>query len=155
MTLIEVLAALAILAVLLAGVLSARSDAERQLVRAERRLQAVQAADVLLSAWLAPSASSEGGVGVPCGESGTLGDDSQLGWQTKVQEISEAKPLSCQVVRFSVTDLSSPDEPVLLTVDLLVPLDERTDDHGDPMMDEEARSMGVVSQRRIQGGDRS
>jgi prepilin-type N-terminal cleavage/methylation domain-containing protein len=51
LTLLEVLAALAILATLLAGLLLAKGKAMHQLGLAERRLKAVAAADALMEQW--------------------------------------------------------------------------------------------------------
>src|SRR4051812_8008804 len=79
MTLIEVVGGLALLGTLLVGVLLAKAKFTRQAATADRKLQAVSAADELLVAWRQdPLALPRDGVGtVPGG-----GGDRQLSWRT-------------------------------------------------------------------------
>src|SRR4051794_8506660 len=78
MTLVEVVAALALLGTLLAAVLVVRVRYARQSAAAERRLQAVAAADALLSAWHRDPRS------LPRFGSGQVAGDAQLAWRTAV-----------------------------------------------------------------------
>lgn len=67
MTLVEVLASLAIIGIILAGVSSVRSQAVRQWVAAQRTLAAVDAADALLAQWHAQGAPPEESQGMANG----------------------------------------------------------------------------------------
>lgn len=114
------LAALVLLAMLLVGVLKAKSDAERQWARADQRLQAVAAADALLASWLSPRSDSVDALGaIPIEASGSLTSVADLAWDTRIIDDEGAKRLRCRLVRLSIRDASLADEPVLFTVDLL------------------------------------
>src|SRR5436190_9188313 len=76
MTLVEVVAGLALLGTLLAAVLVVRARYAHQSAAAERRLQAVAAADALLSAWHRDPPS------LPRSGSGHVEGDAQLAWRT-------------------------------------------------------------------------
>lgn len=117
------LAALVLLATLLAGLLVAKSGAERQWSRAEQRLRAVAATDALLERWLSVGASdSEGVTGVPIEDTGVLPGVDGWRWETSVLDHEPAAVLHCQVVRLSIIDPAHGDNPVLLSVDVLTPL---------------------------------
>jgi prepilin-type N-terminal cleavage/methylation domain-containing protein len=75
LTLIEVTAALAILAVLMASVVGIKGRALNQWHRARMKLQAVEAADRLMTRWAASG-------GPPFDRSGTVQDGPPLRWKT-------------------------------------------------------------------------
>ena len=78
LTLIEVVAALALMATLLVAVLTIRSGLTRRRASADRRLRAVAAADGLLTTWWADPTT------FPVDRSGPVPADPALGWSTRV-----------------------------------------------------------------------
>src|SRR5687767_11024896 len=77
MTLVEVVGALALLGVLLVGTLLAKARSTRQAALADRRLEAVAAADALLTAWRRdPQSLARSGGGRVSGEA-------DLSWRTR------------------------------------------------------------------------
>jgi prepilin-type N-terminal cleavage/methylation domain-containing protein len=116
LTLIEVLAALAILSTLIAGVLVALGRSQRQWVRAHRQLEAVSAADALIASWWQ-------GKGVPVSASGVLPGEAGMRWQTVPIPSFDAARLYAQVVRLQVYlgEGRSGAAP-LVSVDLLRPV---------------------------------
>jgi type II secretory pathway pseudopilin PulG len=77
MTLIEVVGGLALLGTLLVAVLLAKAKFTRQAATADRKLQAVAAADELLTVWRQdPNA-------LPRDGSGSVAGDRQLSWRTR------------------------------------------------------------------------
>ncbi len=122
MTLVEVIAGLALLGSVLVAMLVARAGYMRQTARANRRLQAVAAADALLTAWHREPATLHPGAG------GTVAGDGRLAWRTSLVPSAEADGLGARVVRLEVLDersAASP-PPVLATVEFLV----EPEDHG-------------------------
>ena len=96
MTLIEVLAGLALLAALLMTVLAARSRAALQWTRANERMRAVEAADRLLSEWWQDARSfPRAGEGVVEGPDG-------FRWRIRVVSNRPAERLGTEVVRLEV-----------------------------------------------------
>jgi hypothetical protein len=116
MTLVEVVAGLALLGSVLVGILLARGACLRQTARSNRRLEAVAAADALLTAWHQDPAllKPEGG--------GPLAGDGQLAWRTAIVPSAEARSLGARIVRLEVFDqrvVASP-WPVLASVEFLI-----------------------------------
>lgn len=96
LTLIEVLAGLALLAALLMTILTARSRAALQWSRANERIRAVEAADRLLSEWWQdPKSFPRAGEGVVAGVDG-------FRWRTRIVRNRVAERLSTEVVRLEV-----------------------------------------------------
>lgn len=110
------LAALVVLTVLVGGALSARSSARRQWAAAERRLQAVRAADELLQKWTTPL-----GVHAPAPAAGDLPGEGGLAWATSVLAQDELAPLGLRVVRLEIVAASQADAAILRT-DVVAPV---------------------------------
>jgi hypothetical protein len=98
MTLVEVVAALAMLGTLLVAVLLARAGYVRQAAAADRRLQAVAAADALLAAWHRDPAS------LPRSGSGMVAGDGQFSWRTRAVANPDAAALGADTLRLEVLD---------------------------------------------------
>src|SRR5690348_1878673 len=109
MTLVEVLAGLALLASLLVGLLVARAGYLRQSAIADRRLRAVAAADALLTRWhLDPMTLVRSG-------SGTTDNDA-FAWRTSPVNNAAVDAMKANVVRLEVLDARGIG-PVLASVD--------------------------------------
>ena len=124
LTLIEVVAAIAILGVVLVGIVLAKSRHTRQLAVAQRKQEAVRAADALLTRWWTRPE------GVPVDAEGVLEDDPTLRWQTRLVNNKPIDELGARVVRVELhvaNPQQSPLEPKdhkLVTVDLVLPVPE-------------------------------
>ncbi len=116
LTLIEVVAGLALMGTLVAAMLSAKSRFTGQYHYAQRVLTAVDAMDALLvNRWPTISAIEDS-------ESGDFDDQEGLMWRAAVVDDQAAADWHCRVMRVDVLDsLSEPGDPPLATVDLLVP----------------------------------
>jgi type II secretory pathway pseudopilin PulG len=101
LTLLEVVAAIAILATLLVLVLAAQDRLARQSKRAELRLVAVNAADQLLREW-----STVTPMAIPAA-SGSLNTQPVLYWKLPVKPAPHFLPLGMQPVRLVVSDKKS------------------------------------------------
>lgn len=112
MTLLEVLAALVILATLLTGLLMAKGRAERQHALAERRLRAIAAADELIADWWAQNA-------VPSNSAGKFSRHTGLQWQTRTTKAQSEGPAQSPIVRVEIMDVA--DKAALASVDLWMP----------------------------------
>jgi len=110
LTLIEVVAALALMATLLVAVLTIKAGLARRRAAADRQLRAVAAADGLLTAWWADPPS------FPVGRSGPVPTDPALAWSTRVLPNPPAARLGGRVVRLDIRDPA-----VVLSVDVLLP----------------------------------
>ena len=121
LTLLEVVAALAIMGTILAGVVMAKSRHTRQLALAQRQAVAVRAADELISAWWTASR------GVPIGLSGTTPTAENLAWETHLVENQAIQALGARVVRVEIRDVTPGQQPSadsaapLVAVELVVP----------------------------------
>lgn len=130
LTLIEVVASIAILGTILVGALFAAARHTRQLAHAQRCRLAVRAADELIATWWSAPA------GVPVNESGAVPDDAAFTWRTTLIKNDGVAQLGARVVRIEILDASlprrSPDEthahvmnesagPALITVEVVVP----------------------------------
>lgn len=123
LTLIEVLAAIAILGTVLAGVVLSKSRHTHQLALSRRKNEAVRAADRLIGGWWT------GSEGVPVGKSGPIEADASLTWRTRIVPNDAIARLDARVVRVEILDAGqgengpAPAAPVV-TVDLVLPLEE-------------------------------
>ncbi len=113
LTLIEVVAAIAILGSVLTAVVVAKTRHTRQLALAERRAAAVRAADALLHRW------SVSGQGFPVQTAGPVSDDASLTWQTSWQENRELEDVGVRTLRLRIHDANAKGRE-LLAVDLLL-----------------------------------
>lgn len=117
MTLIEVLAALALLGSLAVAMLLSRSRLIDQHARAEQKLEAVRAADTLLSQWWADDPSA-----FPVDREGDIAGHTDWVWQTRQVQHDNLRTFEARVVRLRILDESTPGQPAELTsVDLVLP----------------------------------
>jgi type II secretion system protein I len=115
LTLIEVLAALAILATMLWGVLAVKTSAIRQAHRAEQQLVAVEIADQLLNQWCASGET-------PVPDEGGLEAHPSWGWRTTIVSDSESEVWGSEIAELQIVDLSGDKEyPPILSVQFLLP----------------------------------
>jgi len=96
LTLIEVVAAIAILGTILVGIVLAKSRLTRQLVEADQRLAAVRAADELIAGWWTRDA------GVPVDDAGVVDDHPEWSWRTHVMANPLIERWGARVVRVEV-----------------------------------------------------
>lgn len=120
LTLIEVLAALAIISMLLAGVATTRSRLVRQWGAADRTLAAVAAADALLAEWVRDGQLPR----ETAGEWGATG----LAWRIGAVSNETAEALGAEVVRLEVFELRDAGAEPLVVVDTLWALPESPDE---------------------------
>jgi prepilin-type N-terminal cleavage/methylation domain-containing protein len=130
LTLLEIIAAIAILGTILVGIVLAKSRHTRQYALSERKTAAVQAADRLISAWwMSPN-------GIPLEDSGLIEADESLTWQTYLVENHEIEQLGGRVVRVEIREtrpnLLEPDEGPLVAVELVLPEPVGSADTEDP-----------------------
>jgi prepilin-type N-terminal cleavage/methylation domain-containing protein len=118
MTLIEVLAGLVLLGSLLVGIVVARARYTQQWAKAQQRLEAIDAADDLLSEWWSTSS-------VPRNASGkVIHESSELHWRTREVSNDDARFLSLQMIRLEVWR-GDPIGVPLAIVDVVLPQDEQ------------------------------
>lgn len=117
LTLVEVMASIALLGTLLVGIVMAKSRHTHQWSKAQRKLQAVQAADSMLSSWWADARS------IPREGEGQIQATQPLRWTTRVIASPHARALRTQVVRLEIFDseLTAGDPQAIASVDLLLP----------------------------------
>lgn len=119
LTLVEVVAAIAILGTVLVGVVLAKSRHTRQVVESKRMMAAIDAADdLILHWWTSPE-------GVPANGRGVTGKDGAFTWETNVVENVHLEQYGVSVVRVTVSHpeaarLPTNTQNVLVTVDLVV-----------------------------------
>lgn len=114
MTLIETVAGLALLATLLASMLLIKLRATAQWSRANQRLEAVAAADHMLSSWWQDRGR------FPVGAEGQVPSNSTLTWRTMRIANPPIDQLRSQVVRLEISATGSlPIEP-LVSVELIL-----------------------------------
>lgn len=147
LTLIEVVAAIAILGTLLVGVVLAKSRHTRQAVLAQTKMQAVLLTDELIAGWW----DSE--EGVPIASEGVLSEAHALRWETRLVSNREISSLGARVVRVAVHGQDPAlqvaeglDQPVLI-VDLVVP-----DPAVEAREEKEAKENAGGSQHRLEAG---
>lgn len=129
LTLIEVIAAIAILGTVLVGIVMAKSRHTRQMALTQRYTDIVHATDDMVSRWWLNERS------VPAPASGHVGEDTSITWQTRLVASPKLRRLDAEVVRLEVFDtIPAPgqslaaDEPVVV-LEFVVPFD--SDRHAD------------------------
>jgi|WetSurMetagenome_2_1015567.scaffolds.fasta_scaffold593876_2 hypothetical protein len=118
LTLIEVVAAIAILGSVLVGVVLASARLTHQAAEARRQAVAVRAADELITRWWT---SKEG---VPVGSEGAVESDATLAWSARLVTNEAVDRLGARVVRVAVREAdpqTSSREESLVEVDLVLP----------------------------------
>ncbi len=122
LTLIEVIAAIAILGTVLVALVIAKSRHTRQTVRAERARVAVRAADELIANWWMDDQQ------VPIGKQGRFEDTPSIRWRTRLVSNQSVNQLDARVVRVEILHTDERFEPttsVLFNVDLVLPEPEK------------------------------
>ena len=117
MTLIEVVAGIALLGTVLATTVLAQARLLRQHQRALLKLQAVEAVDRLLTQW----STEQREIVAPA--SGTLIANPKVTWTTQIQGVQRDGELSISVVELTAVADNDPRElPPLVRVELAVPV---------------------------------
>lgn len=114
LTLVEVVAGLALLASLAVGVLLSIGAHRIQTQQAHNRLAAADLADQLLAGWYSSSR------GIPRYNSGLLSADGNWFWQTRVVDRRFIGTFTVEVIRLQVSKRSTRETP-LVTIDVLAP----------------------------------
>jgi len=116
MTLLEVVAGLALLASLLGAVVTAKARYARQAAAADRKLRAVAAADELLAGWHQNPRS------LPPGFSGagTVPGEARLAWRLRPVPNGGIEQLGGRVVRLEILDERLASSPVVSAVEAVV-----------------------------------
>lgn len=109
LTLLEVVAALALLATLLASVLAAQNRLAAQTRRAEARLTAIDAADRLLAEWTATTPMT-----IPAAR-GEIPGRPLLYWQVNAKPEPSLARLGIQIARLTISDQRHADGEIPLT----------------------------------------
>ena len=118
-TLIEVLAALALLGSLAVAMVLSRGRLVEQHQRAEQKMQAIDIADQLLAQWWASEPKA-----IPVNTSGPVEGHQDWVWETASYQQRALQPFDAHIVRLRIVDASALGEPVELTsIDVVVPLD--------------------------------
>lgn len=157
LTLIEVIAAIAILGTVLVGVVLSKARHTRQIALTRQHAAVVDAADALITGWWT---SPEG---VPIGGSGTIDGEESLRWETRVVGNPAVEGMGARVVRVeihpSAADAHRPGrrgEP-LVAVDLVLPdpdsvlqaTDESAQTPQDAPTDDRARGTSRAGVNRV------
>jgi prepilin-type N-terminal cleavage/methylation domain-containing protein len=111
LTLIEVVAGLALMATLLAATLTLKSRFARQRVAADQKRRATAAADALLTTWWTDP------LHWPVRAAGRVPNDPDLSWQTRVVANAPVDAIGARVARLEIESASGP----VLAVDLVLP----------------------------------
>jgi prepilin-type N-terminal cleavage/methylation domain-containing protein len=116
LTLVEVVAGLALLSTLLVAVLTTKARVTRQGAHAQRRLEAVAAADRLLAEWW-PRRDE-----FPRQSSGRMPGDSGLAWRTAAISNQPLNALRTSVIRLEILDerATRAGEGVLASVEVVL-----------------------------------
>jgi type II secretory pathway pseudopilin PulG len=116
MTLIEVVAGIALLGTILTTTVMAQARLLRQHQRALIKLQAVEAVDRLLTQW------SVAGEEIPVESSGVLLDTQKVTWRTRLRSAKTSGPLSVAIVELVASASGDPPGiPPLVRVEVAVP----------------------------------
>lgn len=116
-TLIEVLAAMALLGSLAVAMVLSRGRLVDQHQLAQQKMDAVNVADALLAQWWTGDPAA-----FPVGETGDIDSHPDWAWQTREIPNLALRPFAARVVQLRIVDASAPGEPVELTsVDLVLP----------------------------------
>jgi len=129
MTLVEVLAGMAILGSLLTGIVLAQARLTVQSRRTMQRRQACQLAEGLLSLWW------EDEVIIPRNSSGNIADPPGWRWLTYVYYTDEADDLGAEVMRLNLFGPGSAENETTLSIEILLPRLE-TDEDGNVIEDQ-------------------
>jgi prepilin-type N-terminal cleavage/methylation domain-containing protein len=114
LTLVEVVAGLALLSTLLVAVLTAKARATRQWTSANRRLEAVAAADRMLVGWWQDRAK------FPRASSGHVTGDVGLAWRTSTVQNEAVNALQASVIRMEILDERVSPPVVLASVEIVL-----------------------------------
>jgi hypothetical protein len=116
MTLVEVVGALGLLATLLVALLLARARYTHQAALAQRRLQAVAAADALLASWHQDPRS------LPRAGSGAVDGEGKLSWRTQSVLDPAVNEMGAAVIRLEILDdrAEAAGNPVINSVEFVV-----------------------------------
>ena len=121
MTLIEVVAGLALLAAVLAGILQVKARYTRQARATAQRREAIRCADVLLSAWWHDVAP------FPRAAEGIAPGHPELVWQTRPLINPAAAAIGAQVIRLEIRPAGQDEQSAPLAgVDVVVPERKKT-----------------------------
>jgi len=145
MTLVEVIGGLALLATLLVATLLARSRYVHQSAVAERRLEAVAAADALLTTWHQDTRA------LVRDGSGLIPGEQELAWRTQTLPNAEATDLGAVVVQLQILDTrpQAAASPLLTSIELLVdPRPPPTTAPVTPRPDKNAKNTGGTKKAR-------
>jgi hypothetical protein len=122
MTLLEVVAGLALLASLLGALVMAKARYARQAAAADRRVEAVAAADELLAAWH----QNPRALPLEFSGSGAVPGERRLAWRLRPVVNAGVEELGGRVVRLEVLDERLAPPPVLVTLETVVAEPPRT-----------------------------
>ena len=103
-TLVEVVAGLALLAALLAGIVQVKARYTRQARLTAQRREAVRAADALLSAWWHDAGP------FPRAANGLVPENSELAWRTRPTANASARAMGAQVIRLEIRPAGSDED---------------------------------------------
>lgn len=112
LTLVEVVAGLALLSTLLVGVLTTKARVTRQWAHAQRRLEAAAAADRLMTSWWRDVER------FPRNARGEVPGNSRLAWQTRTIRNDAVEAFGASTVRLEVFD--ERDAAVLASVEVVL-----------------------------------
>ncbi len=115
LTLVEVLAAMAILGSLLTGIVLAQGKLSIQSRRTMQTREACQLAEGLLSLWW------EDEVIIPRNSSGEIGEPAGWRWQTFVYYSDQADDLGAEVMRLNLFGPGTHENKPTLSIEVLVP----------------------------------
>ena len=131
LTLIEVVAAIAILGTLLVGIVLASARHTRQIADTRQIDTIVRAADDLLAQWWVDPDE------IPIGQSGVIETSPSLAWRTYLVANSDVEDLGARVLRVEVGPPGKvgaalgPNDKTIVTVDLVLPQEEKSSDESD------------------------
>jgi type II secretory pathway pseudopilin PulG len=115
LTLVEVLAAVALLGTLLAASLIAAGRAKVQAADARRRLEAVERLDALLEDWWAQKDE------IRIDATGPVGKDGRWQWRTRTVSNESAGAVEARVVAVEIRPAGEADQPPAARVEILLP----------------------------------
>ncbi len=120
LTLIEVIAGLALLGWLLSAVVLAKARHTRQLAESNRQLEAIEAADLLLARWWAVKDD----IPLPRSGRGRVPGSDLWHWRVTPLARDEADALGIEIVRLQISDGRwDPQTPPAVEVDLVLPVE--------------------------------
>lgn len=115
MTLVEVVAAIAILGIIVVGLTLARSSHARQIAASRNLADGVHLVDDLIASWWT------GRTGVPINSCGVIGPNGEWNWKTYVVSNPNLDDIGARVVRVEVHHQSNPANVQPIIVDLVLP----------------------------------